>query len=692
MAASKPPNAAASDAHWRELTWDDLEEWTDSRSLERGRSYQRSGHVRDLALSADGVLLAWVQGTERYATQAQLITESDERVRPSSRCTCPLGIDGCKHGVAVVLAYLEALKQGQAIPLADAEDRRWRRLRDIEVEEADEEDFDDEEEDWEEEERTPARRPRERSRKAAQTGRTRKSKESGNVREYLEGLSAAELAAYLAQMAEHYPEVARELKNRAALSRGETGELVRQARKEIRRLTSQSAWCNAWTGEGELPDYSDLKHRFEQLLANGQADALLELGEILFEAGNQQVESSDDEGETASGIADCLTVVFQAVPASNLPDPRKLLYSIDMMMRDEYDICHDSETMLDRPWPAAAWSETADELTRRLRALPKPKANDFNECYQRDKLTNWLIHCLSNAGRDEEILPLCEEEARLTHCYPRLVEHLIEAGRLEEAKRWAREGIERTEKHWVGIAQQLREQMRELAEREGDWGSVAAMRAEEFFKHPSLDSLHQLQKAADKAGCGPQVRAAALRFLETGAHPAVAPSVVAKKPARRKASSTWPLPAPADSILSAQAGAEANPHFDVLLKLALEEKRPDDVLHWYDQLTGGPRPRSFDWYGVASLHAEVADAVAATHPDRAIALYQQIIEGHVARTSPSAYEAARPYLRKLRDLLQRRKRQAEWSRYLAQLRDANHRKRRFLEVLDRLDNRRIVDG
>jgi uncharacterized Zn finger protein len=64
----------------------------------------------------------------------------------------------------------------------------------------------------------------------------------------------------------------------------------------------------------------------------------------------------------------------------------------------------------------------------------------------------------------------------------------------------------------------------------------------------------------------------------------------------------------------------------------------------------------------------------------------------IARTSPSAYDAARPVLRKLRDLLQRLNRQAESSRYLAQIRDANHRKRRLLEVLDRLDNRRIVDG
>lgn len=698
--ANKTPKPAANDARWRDLTWDDLEEWAGSRSLAKGRSYQRSGHVRDLACSADGILLAWVQGTERYATQVELIAGADERARPSSRCTCPLGIDGCKHGVAVVLAYLESLKQGEAVPLADADDRRWRRLRNIEVDEADEEDFDedfeDEDEDWEEEGWTTARRARESSRKAAQTGRTRKGKEGGNVREYLEGLSATELAAYLAQVADRYPEVARELTNRAALARGETGELIRQARKEIRHLTSQSAWYNHWTGEGDLPDYSDLKYRLEQLLENGQADALLELGETLLESGIQQVESSHDEGETASGIADCLSIVFQAVPAASLPDARKLLYVIDMTLRDEYDLCHGADCVLDRPWPATAWSEAADELARRLRALPKPKANDFHESYQRDKLTNWLIDCLEHAGRAEEILPLCEEEARLTHSYQRLVARLIEAGRLEEAKRWAREGIEQTEKKWPGIANQLREQMRELAEHEGDWSSVAAMRAEEFFQYPSLDSLHELQQAADKAGCGPQVRAAALRYLETGVLPASQPGrshiSLAKAPARRKAASTWPLPAPPNSSNAAKAAAQAKPHFDVLLRLALEEKRPEDVLRWYDQLTAGRRARSFDWHGVGSLRGRVADVVAATHPDRAIALYREIIEGQIARTIPSAYEAARPYLRKLRDLLQRLDRHAEWSRYLAQLRDANRRKRRLLEVLDRLDNRRILDG
>ena len=43
---------------WNALSWDDLTEWAGSRSVERGRDYQRQGRVHDLAISEDGWLLA----------------------------------------------------------------------------------------------------------------------------------------------------------------------------------------------------------------------------------------------------------------------------------------------------------------------------------------------------------------------------------------------------------------------------------------------------------------------------------------------------------------------------------------------------------------------------------------------------------------------------------------------------------
>src|SRR5437868_12155589 len=98
MATEKrEPVLAANEDRWRALTWDDLDAWAGSRSLERGRTYQRSGRVRELARSAEGTLLAYVLGTERYVTRVDL----GEDGRPIGRCTCPLMSSGCKHAVAV---------------------------------------------------------------------------------------------------------------------------------------------------------------------------------------------------------------------------------------------------------------------------------------------------------------------------------------------------------------------------------------------------------------------------------------------------------------------------------------------------------------------------------------------------------------------------------------------------------------
>ena len=88
-----------------ELTWGDLEAWAGHRIVTRGKNYQRQGHVSNLFQTAEGGLVAWVEGTKRYAT----LVEIDEHGDPESVCTCPYGND-CKHAVATVLEYLAYLK------------------------------------------------------------------------------------------------------------------------------------------------------------------------------------------------------------------------------------------------------------------------------------------------------------------------------------------------------------------------------------------------------------------------------------------------------------------------------------------------------------------------------------------------------------------------------------------------------
>ncbi len=90
-----------------------------------GKNYQRQGHVCDLAVTKDGNLIAWVDGTERYVTKVVM----DDNGLPDSACTCPYGFD-CKHGVAVVIEYLKRFEEGKATPSAKSDDARLKLVED----------------------------------------------------------------------------------------------------------------------------------------------------------------------------------------------------------------------------------------------------------------------------------------------------------------------------------------------------------------------------------------------------------------------------------------------------------------------------------------------------------------------------------------------------------------------------------
>jgi uncharacterized Zn finger protein len=145
------------------LTWDDVEAWAGSTIVSRGKSYQRSNRVQKLARTANGGILAWVQGTSRYVTHVEIAKK-----KLTASCTCPYAYgDTCKHAVAVVLSYLEGLKNQKEIPTAAEDDPRFDLLQEAaeaaaagrawepeegDDEDEDEEDYDDEGDDGDDDE------------------------------------------------------------------------------------------------------------------------------------------------------------------------------------------------------------------------------------------------------------------------------------------------------------------------------------------------------------------------------------------------------------------------------------------------------------------------------------------------------------------------------------------------------------
>ena len=598
-AAKKRASSKAQKAgkDWASLTWEDLDRWAGPRSVSRGRSYQRQGRVRDLAIAENGRLLATVEGGDRYFVSVWLAGKRKRRSVLESQCTCPVGYSGCKHAVAVVAEYLESLANETVVPAANPDDRRWSKLdgsdADYESDELDDdwddsEDDDDEEDDeWE---------PPVKSRKKASRGAARRTRAEWDekIQSHIRAKGREELADLVCSLVERFPELREEFRERIALAEGDVDRLVAQARHEMRERTSEMGWQNRWQGEGHTPDYSRLKHRLERLLELGHADAVVDLGREFIGAAMTQVSESHDEGETATAVADCLPVVFAAVGKSSLSGPEKLLFAINAYLEDEYSVVDDAAAkLLDAAWGDEDWSAVADDLSRRLKKAPKSGNDSFHRDYQRDRVSNWLAMALENAGRGDELLALYESEARATNSYGRLVEYLTSKRKYEDAERWAKEGIERTCEKLPGIASGLAASLCEVAQRRKQWNVVAAHTAWHFFERPDASTFKELLVQARRTKCEKPVRALALRFLETGVSP-IQWSESRKGAKRLRIDSAWPLPVP--DYLEPFFGQErtlarlSGPHYDVLLDMAIAAKKPDDVLHWFDKMSS-PKKR-----------------------------------------------------------------------------------------------------
>jgi len=615
-----------------DLTWKDIETWAGGTIVSRGRNYQRQGRVADLAVTDDGGLIAWVKGSERYATMVVM----DENGLPESTCTCPYERD-CKHGVAVVLEYLRQVENNYRLPKAKQDDERLILLADG--------DRDDDEDLVSEDMRQ-------------------------DIDGFLQGKTKAQLINLIHELAGQYPEMARELSDRKQVISGNTEALVRRLRKEIRDLGSETGWQNSWNSEGYTPDYSGVHKKLETLLKAGHPEEVLTLGRELVTTGIRQVEESHDEGETAMEIAGCLPVIVEALDQSSLDPADKLNWALNAVLEDQFDICDAFAEYLDRQHPQAAWRTLADRLLAKLDGLKGGKgADEFSRNYERDRISRWAIHALEGAGREAEIVPLCITEAKMTGRYDRLVQRLMAARRYEDAEKWIREGLRALGEKWPGIGASLRDKLRELRALEQNWPAVAALRVEEFVRHPSLQAFADCRKASLKAKAWPQVRESLLGYLEKG-----------KLPWTQK---DWPLP---ESGLK-EPEADQHDRFPLisdLIDIAILEKKPDQVLKWYDQ-----RPQGR--IGCPWLDEDaIADAVQVQAPQRAVAIWKNKAERLIAQVQPKAYQGATKFLRKAGVVMAKQKNQAEWDQYLGSLRDTHARKRRLLEILDGLDENPIM--
>ncbi len=604
---------------------EDLEQWAGSVVLKRGKGYRR--HVYDLAVTEEGHLVANVIGSESYLTRVWMTGD-----KPDHECSYPY-TGPCKHAVAVILTYLDLVASGTSVPQIEP-DELSARLSTYGL--------------------------------AAGSG-TEQAIEHEEARAALEVLTKAQLVEWAMSRVAFDPSLLVTLPLAAPPPPTDKtrDKAVARLRQQIRKTGSERVWQDYWRHQGSTPDYSPIREQLKKLLNDGNHEAVLELGEELFELGVTQVEESDDEGKTASGITNCLAVVLDALSRTKRPAAKRMIWYWDKLLDDAYCLLDGLKPPVDKnQMTRDDWREVAEAFGNRLAASPKPERDGrwSSERYRRKQLLGYTRQALSEAGEDQQAVEWLIAELPYCDNYVELVDALLESNAYDQAVHWICRGFRQTLEHLPGIAWKLVDRLLDIARRRKDWSLVTALRVEAFLHRIDVDSYRLVEEASSKAGCWQQVRPALLHFLETGATPFTAAG--------------WPLP---DTGLqfSSPRFRRNFPDYNALIAIALSEKRSEDALRWFRETPH--KDHNAD---------AIAKAVTKTHPDVSLDVWQRKAENLIARVQPSAYREAMPYLSRMEELMQSLGRSDNYRRYVAALRMQHKAKRRLMEELDKLERRK----
>ncbi len=630
--------------NFKELKWSDLQDWAGEKATAKGIKYQEEGRVKEIKCTFSGSLVARVEGTIEYFTEVSL-----ENGKLSSVCTCPVGHD-CKHGVAAVLEYLDLIEQGEDVPVVTDEDLLIKRSK----------------------------------RGFAGTGIYEASKDEESslvLRKYLEQLEKPELIEILTTFAKKDSTLGKYLRDRQSFSSENLEGVIGDIYSELDELWRKMKSSDFWSYEGEdLPDFSEVQVRMESLLDSGHPDELLDIGKKLMDR-YKEIEEYDEEGDIGTQISDCIDVVFRTLSQSSLPAHEKMLYALELELKDDYSILNEPAL-----WKEAhtqeEWRLFAEVLKVRLQEAEKEKDILYGSSWERDYVVDRLIEALRKAGISDEIIPISELEAERTGNYTRLVRELLDSGQKKKAEEWIYRGIKKLRKYEPGTAYELLQILIELKEKEKNWLFIAALETEEFFRFPQLSSYIKVQKAAKKIGKWPEIREVALKYLRSGELPV-------NQPKTAEELSILPGVLPKTGLLEASSLEKIKPPvLDLLIRIAIQENDADEVIHWYEELKSskGEADKSRE----SILEDEIANTVKEKYPAIAIEIWKNIAEDLISKTKVSSYEAASIYLRKVKKTLESIGKKEEWEAYLRQIREANRLKKKLLEILNRLEKAQII--
>lgn len=247
------------------------------------------------------------------------------------------------------------------------------------------------------------------------------------------------------------------------------------------------------------------------------------------------------------------------------------------------------------------------------------------------------------SGDVDEMAEIIKRDLSSGYSFLKVAKVYQKAGRREEALTWAERGLKAYPKSRDGRLSEFAADEYHRLKRHDE---AMALSWASYAEHPQLPAYQSLKAHADRAGQWPKWRAKAVELLQEGF-----------EAARRKPQQPW-----------------SRPDKSALVEILLSENDAESA--WKEAKNGGCRQEH--WLKLAALRE-------GEHPQDALPVYRDEIRRLLdnAGYSPD-YTAVVRLVRRVRELMNRIGREAEFAAYLNELRAVYKRKRNLMKLLERV--------
>lgn len=479
------------------------------------------------------------------------------------------------------------------------------------------------------------------NRSKAKSGRKAQRDPWHTIRQYLSAQSPQSLIDLLLEAAERDERTYDVLLLKAERTGGAARALAAY-RDAINRATEIYGFVD-WRGSASFAgNIDEVADALEELLRPDSAAMLVDLTEYAIERIEHSLEQVDDSDGAVGGAVYRLGELHHEACRMARLDPDKLaerLFRLEMSLPFDLwsfdtlsyrDVLGESGLRHYRELAQAEWSQV------------KPRTSSERYEPHRFRITLMMEQLARAEGDIEQLVAIKAQDLSSPYRYFEIAEILANAGQADKALAWAERGLKAFP---ARPDNRLRDFLAAayLKLRRND--EALQLTWIQFEEYPSLEHYRKLHDIAARIGVWPAQRERALALVAD----------IGVRKSKLAARQSWP---------------RAESH-SLRVEIALWEQ---DLEAAWEVANVGTCSQG--------LLIRLAEQLAPSRPDDAVALYRRVVPPIVEETSSRAYEQAIQLIRKIGSLMKKQNQTEQFRAYLAELHARYKLKRNFIKLLN----------